>query len=122
METRTTIDDAFEEVGLRRGGELYVSIEDALQLVHQCAEENRAVVGVEGVKLGTRTTQPVPDAVADFSFRDGQRWLEFVESCREDAVDFLHQLDSHPDLYVTLTVLSSEEWERLTDPGESKGQ
>jgi len=120
MNTRTKIDDAFEEIGVRRGGELYFSVSDALRLVDYSVEEGMAVVGIEGVEIVDGRTRPVSDAIADFSNREGKPWNEFVQSCRTAAKDYLQQLPPRRDLHVTLTVLSREEWRRYGSPEDAQ--
>jgi hypothetical protein len=101
---------------VRRGGETYFSIVDALRLVDKSADEELAVIGVEGVEITEEGVRPVSDAIADFSNREGKPWSEFVQSCRTAAKNYLQHLPSRRDLHVTLTVLSREEWRRYGSP------
>lgn len=51
METQARIEQVFQEKGVARGGERYLRVSDARDLLADLVDAGRAVVGIEGVEL-----------------------------------------------------------------------
>jgi hypothetical protein len=110
METKSKIERMLEEKGVPRGGETYLSVSDARDLLADFVEAERAVVGIEGVELTDEETRPLPDAIADFSGRLEEPWPASVQKCAAKARTFLGQLPNRETVFVTLTTLTRDEW------------
>lgn len=110
METKSKIERTLEKKGVSRGGEQYLRISDARDLLADFVEAERVVVGIEGVELTDEATRPLPGAIADFSGQLDDPWSASVRQCAERARFFLSQLPDRERVFVTLTTLSRDEW------------
>jgi hypothetical protein len=112
METQARIEQAFQEKGVARGGEWYLRVSDARDLLADLVDAGRAVVGIEGVELREGETRPLSEAIADFSPRRDDPWRAYVRRCATQAKAFLNSLPERENLFVALTTLSRDEWEQ----------
>lgn len=115
METQARIEQAFQEKGVARGGERYLRVSDARDLLVDLVDADRAVVGIEGVELRKGETRPLPEAIADFSNRSDIPWRTYVRRCAAQAKDFLDTLPDRETVYVTLTTFSRDEWRQYEE-------
>jgi len=115
METQSRIDQVFQEKGVARGGERYLQISDARDLLADLVDAERAVVGIEGVELTEGETRPLPEAIADFSNRPDISWRAYVRRCAARAKEFLDTLPDRETVCVTLTTFSRDEWRQYGD-------
>ncbi len=123
----------FYHRGIVRGGELYLSVPEALAFLDVCREQDLTVVGVEGFVLEEEKLKPQQEAIADGSSIEASTWPEFQEKSNRFAEAFLHALKAcpglslprtpirgsggRPELVVNLTTLSEEEWKGMLQKG-----
>jgi hypothetical protein len=112
MNAEEKVEEVFEEKGVSRGGEQYLRVPDARELVAELKEAGCAVVGIEGVELMEEETRPLMDTIADFSKDPDDTWRGYVLDCAWQARNFLDTLPDRETIYVTLTALSRDEWEK----------
>lgn len=115
MNAQERVEQVFEEKGVSRGGERYLRISDARDLLADLVDAGRAVVGIEGVELTEGETRPLPEAIADFSNRPDISWRAYVRQCAAQAKEFLGALPDRETVYVTLTTFSRDEWRQYGD-------
>lgn len=118
MNAQKKVEQVFQEKGVSRGGERYLRVPDARDLVEELKEANCAIVGIEGVELLEDEIRPLMDTIADFSKDPEDTWKGYVLDCAWQARNFLDTLPDRETIYVTLTALSRDEWKRH---GEEKG-
>lgn len=111
MNAQEKVEQVFEEKGVSRGGEQYLRVPAARDLIDELKEGGCAVVGIEGVELTEEETRPLMDTIADFSKDPEDTWRGYVLDCAWQARAFVDTLPDRDTIYVTLTALSREEWE-----------
>lgn len=117
MASTTQTIAGFRRRGLVRGGELYLSVSEAIAYAKRCREKGLAVIGVEGFYLSGDALVPQQDLIADASRIEADTWQAFQQKSNRFTADFLHQLTDRRGLVVNLTTLSEEEW-RVNEPEE----
>ncbi|MFB6279346.1 MAG: hypothetical protein ABEK75_07560 [Salinibacter sp.] len=115
METQARIEQVFQEKGVARGGEQYLRVSDARDLLADLVDAGRAVVGIDGVELREGETRPLSEAIADFSQRRDDSWRAYVRRCATQAKEFLDTLPDRETVYVALTTFSRDEWRQYGD-------
>ncbi|MFB6232098.1 MAG: hypothetical protein ABEL04_13190 [Salinibacter sp.] len=110
------VEQVFEEKGVSRGGEQYLRVPDARDLIEELKEAGCAVVGIGGVELTEEETRPLMDTTADFSKDPEDTWQGYVFDCAWQARAFVDTLPDWDTIYVTLAALSREEWEEYGGP------
>lgn len=108
--TTAQLEQRFEALGTRRGGELYLHPSDAESLVSAAAANGLAVVGIESVILTDTSTSPLSDLIADFSTADAGDWPTFTKACNQASRAFLQKVALRPELQVTLVMLDEARW------------
>lgn len=122
MKAQTKLERVFEEKGVSQGGERYLRVSDARDLIERLKEVGCAVVGIEGVELTEEETRPLIDTIADFSKDPHESWRGYVLDCAWQARNFLDTLPDRETIYVTLTALSQDEWERYRNGEGDQGE
>lgn len=106
----TELEKRYEELGTRRGGELFLRPRDAASLVAEASASAVAVIGIEGFVLTDTATTPLLDQIADYSRAEAATWRSFVTQCNQAAQAFLREQELSPELRVTLVMLDESEW------------
>lgn len=99
--------ERFRDRGYDSGGELYLSVPDARELVAAAHDAGQVVLGLEAAQVEHGRIQPMLDQIADFSSLAAENWRSRVERSSRAALQFLEQLPSDPSVWVTV-VLSSD--------------
>lgn len=110
MLSETDIFEQYSAQGFVRGGELYLSLPQALNLIADCYQNNLAVIGIEGFICEKGMLEPQLNAIADFSTNNADNWDSYRDICDRGSRDFLHQLHSLKELVFTFVILSEKEW------------
>ncbi len=110
MLSETDIWEKYSQQGIVQGGELYLSVPQALNFVADCQLNNLAIIGIEGFLYDRRKIKPILEAIGDFSSAPKANWDSYREICDRAANDFLHQLDRVNKLVLNFVVLSEQEW------------
>lgn len=96
--------------GFVRGGELYLSLPQALNLIADCYQNNLAVIGIEEFICEEGMLAPQLDAIADFSSKNSDNWDSYRDICYQSSRDFIHQVHSLKGLVFSFVILSEKEW------------
>ena len=105
----------FSEGALIRGDEAFFDLKTAEAVVDYCEAHNLAISGMEGVTVEAGGLRPRLDCIADFSRDPGSSWEETVTKWDEGARRVLEAWeDTCPDVRVSMTVMSPEEWSQPT--------
>ena len=102
----------FNRRGTLRGGELYLPLGAALDLIRVCEENGLTVVGVEGFVIDGGKTAPLMDAIGDFSGTAAKSWEEYRRLNNGAAEVFLKNRRPDDRVAYSVTVLSEPEWHR----------
>ncbi|MBB4635422.1 hypothetical protein [Longimicrobium terrae] len=117
--SRTDAESAYERVVdrfgdrvVRRGGEAFFRLADALELVAICRREDMAMLGVEGFFLRPPYIEALLAAIGDFSV-PVRYWTDFQRICNDESEAYLRQLQveyPQPEFVVAVSVMMRSEW------------
>ncbi|MBC6424004.1 MAG: hypothetical protein GDA38_22785 [Hormoscilla sp. SP12CHS1] len=93
MRSEADIWGKYCQQGIVRGGQLYLSLPQALKFVADCQLNNLAIIGIEGFLYDRGKIKPILEAIRDFSRAPKANCDSYREICDRAANDFLHQLD-----------------------------
>jgi len=110
MLSETDILEQYSAQGFVLGGELYLSLPQAFNLIADCYQINLAVIGIEGFICEKGMLEPQLDAIADFSSNNSDNWDSYRDICYQSSRDFLHQVHSLKGLVFSFVILSEKEW------------
>ncbi|MBC6421355.1 MAG: hypothetical protein GDA43_08500 [Hormoscilla sp. SP5CHS1] len=110
MLSETNILEQYSAQGFVLGGELYLSLPQAFNLIADCYQNNLAVIGIEGFICEKGMLEPQLDAIADFSSNNSDNWDSYRDICYQSSRNFLHQVHSLKGLVFSFVILSEKEW------------
>jgi len=110
MLSETDIWEKYSQQGIVQGGELYLSLPQAVNFVADCQLNNLAIIGIEGFLYDRGKIKPIIETIGDFSSAPTANWNSYREVCDRAANDFLHQIDRVNGLVLNFVVLSEQEW------------
>jgi hypothetical protein len=103
----------FQEVGISRGGELYLQPRHALDFIRACQENNIAVIGIEGFIYENGQLAPQLDMIADYSSGNETSWNDYKNTRNNSSEHFTRNLLNKKGLILSFVVLSEQEWKNM---------
>ncbi len=113
MSMTDQIIERYEGLGIVRGGERYLSLQEAGRLVEECSQKGLAVIGMDFVHIRQGAIHPrVPINSADWSeFLQTVRWQDVVAQCKAASLRVLEQeARRDPEQFCCFVLYSEEEW------------
>ncbi len=110
MLSEAEVFERFATVGLVRGDELYLNKENAVAFIRDCQKNELAVIGVEGFLYEDGKLFPQLDLIADYSATEAFSWESYKQTCNSDSEAFVNSIGLTDDVYLSLVVLSPEEY------------
>jgi hypothetical protein len=101
----------FRKRAKRFAGEIYVGLDDALELARVCADNDLALFSLEGGFWDGKVFRADPGMIFDGSATGPMAtWGEKRNSCNTAALEFLRQLPRRDDLLLIPDIISEKEW------------
>lgn len=102
-----------KSLGMTKGAEPYLSLQEAARLVEKCSQKRIAVIGIDFVHIREGKVQPrVPINSADWSpFLQAAHWQEVVTRCNAASLRVLAREEKEDsEQCCSLVFFSEEEW------------
>jgi hypothetical protein len=103
------LEDLFQSGSVVRGNLRFFDLDNARAFIDAAADNDIAVIGVEGFNLTSNDTIPLIDLVGDFSDAPSANWNQFRDATRASAKRFV---DSITDgrVFVVFTLTDRRRW------------
>jgi hypothetical protein len=91
---REEIESAFLERGIMRGGILFLRATDAVALTEVARQKGIRILGVDGFRLGSNSTQPLLEHSVDFSSepQETDSWTRTADFIRRQPTDLFFEV------------------------------